>query len=190
MPESETGGHSDHLWVGWVAGLAPIACLAGLVAVWPTIPPAPNPDPDWLTDEARMFLVAALAGALGGALQMARSYAGHLGGGNWDGRWLPWYGLRIPAGIGLALLFYMALRAGFYNNASSTEAVNPFGVAVLSALAGLFSREALEKLDELFDTLTGRQDKPPANTPRLPAPVDTAATNAPAPAPADRIPEP
>ncbi|WP_347140877.1 hypothetical protein [Paracoccus sp. SSK6] len=190
MPESETGGYPDHRWVGWVAGLTPIACLAGLVSVWPTIPPAPNLGPAWLTDEARMFLVAALAGALGGALQMARSYAGHLGGGNWDGRWLAWYGLRIPAGIGLALLFYMALRAGFYNNANGTAAVNPFGVAVLSALAGLFSREALEKLDELFDTLTGRPATPPADTRRLPAPVDTAAVPAPTPVPADRIPAP
>jgi len=175
----EGAGVPPHLWVGWVAGLTPLVCLAGLMAVWPVIPPPQAaPGSGWhLTDDGRMFLVAALSGALGGALQMARSYAGHLGNGNWDGRWLVWYGLRIPAGIGLALLFYMALRAGFYSGDSGAAAVNPFGVAVLSALAGLFSREALEKLDELFDTLTGRKTKPPADTPRLVAPVGTRSTD-------------
>lgn len=168
-----------HRWVGWVAGLVPIVCLFGLIAVWPG-----TSLPAWVSDEARLFLIAALAGALGGALQMARSYAGHLGGGRWDSRWLPWYGLRIPAGIGIAVVFYVALRAGLYADSASEAAVNPFGLATLCALAGLFSREALEKLNDLFDTLTGRNDEAMRRQQLLPTAVDDAAqAQSPDPAP-------
>lgn len=168
MPDPDPrAGPQGHRWIGVVAGVAPLLCLAGLVWVWPPAPPLQS---RVLGDEGSLFMIAALSGALGGALQMARSYAGHLGRGSWDGRWLTWYGLRIPAGVGLALLFYMALRAGLYRGESALGTVNPFGVATLCALAGLFSREALEKLDELFDTLTGRTSQPSATTPSLPPP--------------------
>ncbi len=159
----------DHRWVPFFAGVVPFLCLAGLVTVWP----GTDPTTDWpqgVSRDARLFLVAGLAGALGGALQMARSYAGHLGLGSWDPRWLPWYALRIPAGVGLALLFYVAVRAGLYTNAGGAD-VNPFGIATICALAGLFSREALEKLDELFDTLTGRKKDVAATSPLLPRPT-------------------
>lgn len=172
-------------WVGFLAGVMPFVCLAGLIAVWPDASPA-----DGTSLERRLFLIAGLAGALGGSLQMARSYAGHLGRSSWDARWLPWYALRIPAGVGLAVLFYVALRAGFYTNEAKAAGVNPFGVVALCALAGLFSREALEKLDELFDTLTGRKkDSTPPPAPQLPAPQPQPGQNGvPAPVPAGTAP--
>lgn len=173
VPDKPADAERDRRWIGWCAGVMPFVCLGGLVAIWPGTETAPG-WPAGLPAERRLFLIAGLAGALGGALQMARSYAGHLGRGSWDPRWLPWYRLRIPAGVGLALLFYVALRAGFYTDQATSAGVNPFGVVVLCALAGLFSREALEKLDELFDTLTGRkQDSvtPPRPAPKLPAPA-------------------
>lgn len=84
--------------------------------------------------------------------------------------WVWWLLLRVPLGIGLAVVVYLMLRGGLlllYNTATSlaAEAINPYGVAGLCALVALFSRQALDKLYELFCTLfrtaqePGRRDK-------------------------------
>lgn len=158
-------------WIGFLAGAVPILCLVALAAIWPG-------DEARLTlgPEGRLMAIAALAGALGGALQMARAYAAHRGRGSWNANWVPWYGLRIPAGIGFALVFYFALSAGLYNPNAIASAVNPYGVATLCSLAGLFSAQALEKLEELFETLTGRRD---AVLPVAPPPVSNGAASFP-----------
>jgi len=57
-------------------------------------------------------------------------------------------------GVALALLFYFAVRGSLLSASGSaaTQAVNPYGIAALAGLVGLFSKQATDKLREVFET--------------------------------------
>jgi len=61
-------------------------------------------------------------------------------------------------GAALAVIVYLALRGGFLPTAPP-GGVNPFGFVAMAGLVGLFSKQATQKLDEVFTTLF-RTDKP------------------------------
>ena len=68
--------------------------------------------------------------------------------------------------MGLALILYFALRGGFFSPVSNgsvdpQQILNPFGFAAIAALAGMFSKQATDKLKEVFDSLfrTDENDK-------------------------------
>jgi hypothetical protein len=113
--------------------------------------------------EQRMFLIAAVSGAIGGSLHVATSFASYVGNRQFDANWTWWYLLRVPIGVGLALIVYVSLRAGFFSpvsggSAEVSKVVNPFGFAAISGMAGLFSKQATDKLKELFDGLFRTQE--------------------------------
>jgi len=104
-----------------------------------------SPDPD-----ARLILIAALSALLGSFVHSATSFATYLGNHKLLRAWVGWYVLRPVIGMALGLVFYFLLRAGLVTT-ESAAAVNEFGVAALSALAGMFSKQAADKLEEVFD---------------------------------------
>ena len=61
--------------------------------------------------------------------------------------------MRLVVGVLLALLLYFVFRGGFFSGNSPSTAVNPYGIAALAGLAGLFSKQATDKLREVFETL-------------------------------------
>ena len=65
------------------------------------------------------------------------------------------YLIRPLQGAALALIVYFTLRGGYLGQ-DQNAAVNPYGVAALSALVGLFTRHAVSKLTDVFDTLFGK----------------------------------
>lgn len=65
------------------------------------------------------------------------------------------YVLRPVQGAILALVVYFTLRGGFLGQ-DATSPVNPYGVAAISALVGLFTRHAVSKLTDVFDTVFGK----------------------------------
>ena len=91
--------------------------------------------------ETRFIWLVAIAAALGGFVSVANSFAIFLGNGTFKRRWTWWYALRVPIGVALAVLFYFALRAGFFTAVSGQD-VNPFGVVALGGLVGMFSKKA------------------------------------------------
>jgi hypothetical protein len=109
--------------------------------------------PFTVTTETSLMLLVVVAGALGSYVHAATSFASYVGNGSFKFSWFWWYLLRIPIGVGLALLFYFALRAGLVNATGTGFEVGPFGVAALGGLAGLFSKQAVDKLQEVFDTV-------------------------------------
>jgi hypothetical protein len=102
--------------------------------------------------ESTLILLVILAGALGAHVHAATSFAKYVGTRRFARSWYWWYLGRLPIGSGLALIVYFALRGGLIGGDASSKAVNPYGVAALAALAGLFSRQAVDKLGEVFDT--------------------------------------
>lgn len=152
--------------------------IYGLVQIWPadTITPTKNSNSAiqsisylfWtfqVSDEIRMILIVAFAGALGGLVHAIRSafwYAGH---GMLKWRWFPMYILLPFVGSLLGLIFYLVIRGGFLPG-GSVEQSSHYGFAALSALVGMFSQQAALKLKETFETLLTRAPQGEDQTPQ------------------------
>lgn len=114
-----------------------------------------------------LFIIVLLAGALGALVHAATSFADYVGNRALSRDWLWWLALRLPIGMTLALVFYMLLRGGLMGSGApeisngdnggpqvvAADFINPFAVAALAALAGMFSKQATDKLREIFDSL-------------------------------------
>jgi hypothetical protein len=101
----------------------------------------------------------ACGGALGAFLHMATSFTDFLGNQQLAYSWIPWYIIRPFIGSSLAIIFYLLIRGGLITAqassgaASSVPPLNPYGIMAVACLAGLFSKQAIDKLREVFETL-------------------------------------
>lgn len=103
--------------------------------------------------EISMFLVVAIAGALGGLVHTIRSASWYMGNRKLRWSWLP-FNLMLPIIGALAgTVFYLVLRAGLFSPSSSVTTVSPFGFTAVAVLAGLFSEQAMEKLKDVATQL-------------------------------------
>lgn len=105
-----------------------------------------------VTEPTALILLAVLMGALGGFVHAATSFGSYAGNRNFKMSWIWWYWLRLPIGAALALGFYFVIRGGLIGVNGTTE-INPYGIAAFTFVTGLFSKQATDKLEELFDTL-------------------------------------
>ena len=105
--------------------------------------------------EFRLILLALVGGALGSYIHAATSFATFTGNQSLMESWYWWYVLRPLIGMTLSVIFYFAVRGGFLLLARSAEdiTISPFGVGALSGLVGMFSKQATDKLREVFDNL-------------------------------------
>jgi hypothetical protein len=148
-----------------------------LFKIWPGVVPLKN-DCDavrllpglreiYIWKETRFLLIVALSGALGSYIHCATSFADFLGNRQFVKSWDWWYGLRPFIGTALALITYFAARGGLIAGTSGAENLSPYGIAALAGLAGLFSKQATDKLREVFENLF-KTDKPPRADPLKP----------------------
>jgi hypothetical protein len=114
-----------------------------------------------LPPEVRLMLIAVLAGALGAYVHLATSFADYSGNQRLMLSWAWWYVLRPFIGMALAEVVYLSLRGGLLSATGDNVAgaISPYGVAAVTALTGLFSRQATDKLQETFETLFRTQQK-------------------------------
>ncbi|HEY0546668.1 MAG TPA: IPT/TIG domain-containing protein [Pyrinomonadaceae bacterium] len=107
--------------------------------------------------EVRLILLVMLVGAIGSYLHAASSFVDYLGNRTFVSSWVWWYLLRPFIGMLLALLFYFVFRGGFITagnaQGNATDFINPFGIAAMAGLVGMFSKVATDKLNEVFTTL-------------------------------------
>lgn len=115
----------------------------------------------WLPDKQMLFTVM-VAGALGSLTHTMTSFADYVGNREISTNWLWFFALRIPIGITLAVLFYLIVRGGLLlptlpgaQGAQPPDSLhlNPYGIAAFGALAGMFSRQATDKLAAVFDAV-------------------------------------
>jgi hypothetical protein len=106
--------------------------------------PAPN---------TTLLLLVVLASSLGSYIHAATSFADYTGNRRLNTSWVWWYVLRPTSGVALAVLFYFAIRGGFVGGNTDASVVNPYGIAAIAGMVGLFSKQATDKLREVFDTL-------------------------------------
>ncbi len=151
------------------------ATVYSLIVLWPpstnstsvpssvlfTVKVSPNRDQEF-------FLVVGLSGALGGLIHSLRSLYWYIGNRVLRRSWLAMY-LALPIiGSALAIVFGLVLRGGLLVGEGTGTQINFYGFAAISALVGLFSPEAAEKLKQVFSTLltpaeSGR-DRAPGTT--------------------------
>jgi hypothetical protein len=109
-------------------------------------------------DEQHLFLLVILAGALGSFVHVTRSFVDFIGNRRLRPSWTWWYVLQPFTGSALAVVVYLVIRGGFFVGTSAGGILNPFGFVAVASLVGLFSKQATNKLDELFSTMF-RTDK-------------------------------
>ncbi len=59
-------------------------------------------------------------------------------------------------------------RGGLIGASTGAEALSPYGIAAIAGLAGLFAKQATDKLREVFETLF-KTDHPPTRSDKLTA---------------------
>jgi hypothetical protein len=106
-----------------------------------------------VTLDVQLLLVVLAAGGLGSFIHTATSFGDYVGNGALTKSWLWWYILRPFIGMILAAIFYLAIRGGLLSPGTNAGSINPFGIAALASLVGMFSKQAADKLNEIFDTL-------------------------------------
>lgn len=118
----------------------------------------------WTTGLSRdtlLFLVVVSAGGLGALIHVLRSVYEYVGNRRLRRSWMTMYLLEPFVGAALALVVYCVLRGGLTTSVASSEVINPYGVAAVAALVGMFSRQTVDKLRAVFNTLlTAPQDSP------------------------------
>lgn len=103
--------------------------------------------------DAQLFLVVMIAGGLGSFVHTATSFGDFVGNEKLTVNWMWWYILKPFIGMALAVIFYMVMRGGLLSSGSNAGSINLFGIAALAGLTGMFSKQATDKLSEVFDAL-------------------------------------
>jgi Putative Ig domain len=107
-----------------------------------------------LLRESRLMLLVLFTGAFGACMSGLPSLANYLGDRKLVESWFTFYLVRPLVGGGIAFIFYLVIRGGFLAGTDvDTVAVNPFGLAAVAALVGMFSDSAILKLKEVSSTL-------------------------------------
>ena len=112
-----------------------------------------------ISSDVRLILLAMVFGALGSCIHVAQSFATFAGNRTLRSSWTWWYVLRPFIGAALAVVVYVALRGALFPaTAASSGDMSPFGVAAIAGLTGMFSKQAVDKLNEVFSTAFATKD--------------------------------
>ena len=113
-------------------------------------------------DERSLILLILLLGALGANLHGIVSLGNYIGNGTFDKKWTHWYIMRPFVGAILSFIVFLTIKAGFLESAYTREGF--YTLVAVSGLVGLFSKQALNKLSDLFDTIfASRKEEQLAN---------------------------
>jgi hypothetical protein len=136
-----------------------------IVALWPI--QTDDTPAKWITEvkllggeftihmETRLIILVLVIGGLGSYIHAATSFATYVGNRSFAYSWLWWYISRPFIGMAIALILYFALRGGLVLLSIETDItdLNPFGIAAIAGLSGMFSKQATDKLRDIFDNL-------------------------------------
>ncbi|HSR53174.1 MAG TPA: hypothetical protein VLV83_20310 [Acidobacteriota bacterium] len=108
--------------------------------------------------ELQDAFIAMLAAGVGACISTILAYLQHASEKtDFKLSYAPWYVGRPLMGLMLGLVFYFLLKGGFLATVNATGGqvsdFNDWGLAGVSALVGLFTKNAVEKLREVFQTL-------------------------------------
>ncbi len=122
-----------------------------------------------MSAEVRLLFLVLLIGAFGSFVHAATSFVTYVGNKSLTPSWMWWYVLRPFIGMGIAAIFYFVIRGGLVALSANVEWQNlsPYGIGAFAALSGMFSKQAADKLSDIFDNLfktqKGKGDEERAN---------------------------
>ena len=129
-------------------------------AATPSETPAVSPNATIKPSEGDVLFMVMLLGALGGFLRLASSLANYVGNRQFLKSWIIYYFLTPIQGAALAPVVYLLLRVGVLNPAnpaqgstSPADSLNLIGIYAFAVLTGLFSKQAIETLADVFSTI-------------------------------------
>ena len=124
-----------------------------VLAVWPGI--------EWvqLPSKIRFLLIATLAAGWGSAVFALMSFFNLSFKRRLFENWTMWYLTNPFTGLPIGLGVYAAVRFGVLTKDSSLDALNPYFIAVLAALAGYWIVGILRKAKESADKRQWRYNK-------------------------------
>ena len=152
-------------WLGLYLLIISIVLIILIFMLWPDIKLGKDGnliyEPTWkffswilnINDEARIILLVLLSGALGSYIHAATSFVTFVGNRSLEKSWIWWYILRPFIGSTLALIFYFVIRGGLLSTGTEASGISIYGITGLSGLVGMFSKNAVDKLREVFETL-------------------------------------
>lgn len=136
-----------------------------LIKVWPTYTQSENGRtltqssfslfglPILMGGESGLLILVIVAAALGSYIHSATSFVSYVGNKSLVMSWAWWYILRPFIGVALALVFYFVIRGGLLSAGTGAEEVSIYGITAIAGLVGMFSKQATDKLGEVFNTL-------------------------------------
>lgn len=103
-----------------------------------------------INEQSRWVLLVAVCGGLGAYVHMAQSFVSFVGLKKFQRSWIWWYVMRPFIGMALALIFFLV-----YGSATETDLSGASGTGILAvaAVVGLFSKQAIDKLSDIFDVI-------------------------------------
>src|SRR5882724_2577136 len=110
-------------------------------------------------DEDRLLLIVLLAGALGSLIHGLRSFVFYVGSRRAVWSWSAYYVALPFIGAGLAFIFYLVIRGGFFSTGATVENTSPVGFAAVAALIGMFTEQAVQKLQKISDSVLSPAEK-------------------------------
>ena len=119
-----------------------------------------------------LFFVVLFAGMLGATVRGIFSFVRHLGIKDFSFSWT-WFYILLPfSGAPVSLFLYFVIRGGFYGSPIGKGLVlNLAAFVAISALAGLFAENAMEKLRQVAEVLLAKvPDKTGNQAPPKPPP--------------------
>lgn len=154
--------------VGTSLALAMVLLMAHLIAIWPAVISATATEPrsaktpllfglvhTTFTPDVVLIAMVLIVGSVGAFVATMRRFMTYARRDELTRRDAWSYLMRPMQGAALALIVYFTLRGGYLGQ-DQTARVNPYGVATLAGLVGLFTRHAVDRLTAVFDTLFGK----------------------------------
>jgi hypothetical protein len=111
-----------------------------------------------LHEDAWLFLLVVGAGALGSALHALRSLYWYIGNRAFTLSWVPMYFILPVTGALLAAGTYFLIRGGFIAATASNAEPNPYGFTSIGFIVGLFTQQAVIKLQQIAETILVKPD--------------------------------
>jgi len=169
-PRGEPMGTHERAMFGFGLLLFGLVVLAQFLALWPAVLGATA---DGAVDQRLPLLFGLahvtvvpqvavlagvmLAGVLGALAYMTRKFIEHSMKGDLTKRAEWWYILLPVQAAALSAVVYFVLQGGLLGG-DQTTALNPYGIAAIAALVGLFARHAMNKLARVFDEIFGKPE--------------------------------
>jgi hypothetical protein len=122
--------------------------------------PAKACQEDGTPSTASLIALIALAGALGGLIHGASSFAIFAGNRQFKSSWTWWYVLRPVLGAAVALVVYLVVRSGVGTGDIALAGADCLKTAGFAGLIGMFAEPAMLKLKDIFNTIFTPRDDP------------------------------